>query len=95
MVVQADSLCYQTEKQLKEFAEKVPAEVKTDVEAKVASLRAAVDSEDVSAMKTGIDALNQVRCNPLHLLFLDRKGTRPSGSCMADTRLCTSTLAGS
>jgi len=55
---QADSLCYQTEKQLKEFGEKVPAETKTKVEEKVAALRQAVDSEDTEAMKAGIEALN-------------------------------------
>ena len=58
--MQADSLCYQTDKQLKEFADKVPAEVKSKVEEKIASLRAAVDSEDLEAMKSGIDELNKV-----------------------------------
>ena len=58
--MQADSLCYQTEKQLKEFGEKVPAETKTKVEEKVAALRKAVDDEDLEGMKAGIEALNQV-----------------------------------
>lgn len=53
-------MCYQTEKQLKEFGEKVPAETKTKVEEKVAALRQAVDSEDTEAMKAGIEALNTV-----------------------------------
>ena len=39
----------------------MPADVKAKVEEKVASLRAAVDSEDTEAMKAGIEALNQVR----------------------------------
>jgi chaperone protein DnaK len=55
---QADSLAYQTEKQLKEFGDKVPAETKSKVEAKIASLREAVNNDDLEAMKSGIDALN-------------------------------------
>jgi chaperone protein DnaK len=56
---QADSLCYQTEKQVKEFGDKVSAETKAKIDEKVASLRQAVDNEDVEAMKAGIEALNQ------------------------------------
>ena len=50
---QGDSLAYQTEKQLKEFGDKVPADVKAKVEGKVQELKDAADkkrSERVSVM---------------------------------------------
>jgi len=56
---QAESLCYQVEKQLKEYADKVPADVKTKVEGKVADLKAAIEKDDAAAMKSGMEALQQ------------------------------------
>ena len=49
--LQADSMVYQTEKQLKEFEGKVPDDVKTKVEEKVTALREALKGEDLSAVK--------------------------------------------
>lgn len=60
MHLQADSLIYQTEKQLKEFAEKVPEDAKSKVEARIADLRQAVEKDDVEGMKKGIEGLQQV-----------------------------------
>jgi L1 cell adhesion molecule like protein len=51
---QADSLVYQSEKQLKEFEDKVPAEVKAKVEAKVSALKEAAAT----------DAADKVRAEP-------------------------------
>ncbi len=45
---------------MKEFGDKVPADVKTKIEEKVASLRTSISSDDVEGMKAGIEALNQV-----------------------------------
>jgi len=56
---QAESMIYQTEKQVKEFGEKVPAEVKTKIDDKVKALQTAVSSEDVAAMKTSMDELQK------------------------------------
>lgn len=58
--MQADSLCFQTEKQVKEFGDKVPEEIKTKINEKVASLRSSISSDDLDGMKAGIEALNQV-----------------------------------
>ena len=58
--LQADSMIYQSEKQLKELGEKVPAETKAKVEAKIATLREALNNDDVESLKSGIEALNQV-----------------------------------
>ena len=66
-LLQADSLCYQTEKQVKEYGDKVPAEVKTKIEEKVTSLRESINNNDVEGMKAGIEALNQVYLN-VHII---------------------------
>ena len=55
----ADSMCYQTEKQLKELGEKIPADVQEKVNAKMADLRAAIEADDLEGMKTKQEALQQ------------------------------------
>ena len=56
---QADSVVYQTEKQLKELGDKVPAEVKAKVEAKLGELKETVSGGSTQAIKDAIAALNQ------------------------------------
>ncbi|KAG1670940.1 hypothetical protein FOA52_011375 [Chlamydomonas sp. UWO 241] len=56
---QAESMVYQTQKQLKEFEEKVAADVKAKIEANIETLNAAVAAEDVAGMKSGMEALQK------------------------------------
>ncbi|XVF29590.1 hypothetical protein REPUB_Repub15cG0135100 [Reevesia pubescens] len=56
---QADSVVYQTEKQLKELGDKVPAPVKEKVEAKLQELRDAISGGSTQGMKDAMAALNQ------------------------------------
>ena len=56
---QADSVVYQTEKQIKELGEKVPAPVKEKVEAKLQELKDAISGGQTQAMKDAMTALNQ------------------------------------
>lgn len=56
---QADSVVYQTEKQLKELGDKVPAAVKEKVEAKLGELKNAISSGSTQGMKDAMAALNQ------------------------------------
>jgi molecular chaperone DnaK len=53
----ADNTAYAAEKALKEFGDKVPAEVKSDIEAKVAEVKKAAEGDDVPAMKAATEAL--------------------------------------
>jgi len=55
-----DNTAYAAEKALKEFGDKVPEDVKTEIEAKVADVRKAVDGDDIEAMKTATDELGQL-----------------------------------
>ena len=55
---QADSLIYTTEKLLNEQGDKVPADLKQEVEDKVAALRSAIQQNDVPQMQTATNDLN-------------------------------------
>lgn len=56
---QAESVVYQTEKQLKELGEKVPADVKDKVESKVKKLKDAISGSSTETIKDAMAALNQ------------------------------------
>ncbi len=55
---QADSLIFQTEKQLKEFGEKIPAEKKAPIEAALEKLKAAHKSQDLAVIDTATTEMN-------------------------------------
>jgi len=56
---QADSLIFQTEKQLKEFGDKLSGGNKTAVEGALADLKTAHQGQDLAAVETGLAALNK------------------------------------
>lgn len=56
---QADSVVYQTEKQLKELGDKVPGPVKEKVEAKLGELKEAISGGSTQVIKDAMAALNQ------------------------------------
>ena len=55
---QADTLVYTAEKLLSEQGDKVPTDLKQDVENKVAALRSAIQENDVAKMQAGMSDLN-------------------------------------
>ena len=56
---QADSLIHGTEKNLSEHGDKIPADEKSRIEADIADLKSATDSEDTEAILTKVAALAQ------------------------------------
>src|SRR5574341_956725 len=57
---EADNMAYAAEKALKDFGDKVPAEVRSEIEAKVADVRSKAQGDDVAAIKSATEALGQV-----------------------------------
>ncbi|MBY0348203.1 MAG: molecular chaperone DnaK [Hydrotalea flava] len=55
---QADSLIFQTEKQLKEFGDKVPADKKAPIEEALNKLKEAHKNQDINNLDTAMAALN-------------------------------------
>ena len=56
----ADSMIFQTEKQLKEFGDKLPADKKQPIKAALQKLKDAHKAQDVTAINSAIDELNNV-----------------------------------
>jgi molecular chaperone DnaK len=56
----ADSLAYQAEKALKDAGDKVPAELRTDLEGKIKDARDAIAANDTGRIKAAHDALQAV-----------------------------------
>lgn len=55
---QADSLIFQTEKQLKEFGDKIPAEKKEAIESALTTLKTAHQNRDLASIDTALETLN-------------------------------------
>ncbi|CAK9866818.1 unnamed protein product [Sphagnum jensenii] len=56
---QSESLVYQAERQLKELGDKVPGDLKSSIESKIADLRSAAQADDVGKMKQTQETLQQ------------------------------------
>ncbi len=69
----ADSLVYQTEKTLKEQGDKVPADVRTEVEQKLNELKEALKGENTDDIKTKGDALGEVLQKVGSAMYKDQK----------------------
>jgi molecular chaperone DnaK len=57
---QADAAVFQTEKQLKEFGDKLSADSKTKIETAVGRVKESLKSDNVAEMESSVEALNQV-----------------------------------
>ena len=56
----ADSMVYQTEKQLKDLGDKVPADVKQPVQEKIDQLKKQIEANDTEAMKSTMQQLEEL-----------------------------------
>ena len=54
----ADSMIFQTEKQMQEFGDKIPADKKAPIEDALKNLKEAYEKKDADACQTAMDALN-------------------------------------
>ena len=56
---EADSVIFQTEKQLEEYGDKIPADAKASIEAAVLKLKEAHQRQDVDAIERELKAVNE------------------------------------
>jgi molecular chaperone DnaK len=56
---EADTFAYQIEKTLRDLGDKAPADIKKDVEEKIAALRETLKGDDTQRMKTAMEELRQ------------------------------------
>ena len=74
---QADSLVFQTRKQLKDLGDKMPAETKTKVEAAANALDEAIKTNNMSEIKAKMEALNNVWSEASTKMYESVKGQQP------------------
>ncbi len=75
----ADSAVYQSEKMLKDLGDKVPAEVKTEVEGKIAALKTVMGARDVADIKAKTEELTQSLQKIGEKMYQQTDATPPPG----------------
>jgi molecular chaperone DnaK len=75
----ADSMIFTTEKQLKEFGDKIPADKKSSIEASLAKLKEAHKSQDVNAIDSALAELNAVWQTASEEMYRNTTAQGPQG----------------
>ncbi len=76
----AESTVYQTEKMLKDQGDKVSAEIKTEVEAKLAEVKKVKEGDDATAIKNALDALQQAAIKIGEAMYKSAQGATGQAS---------------
>jgi len=82
---QADSLVFQTEKQLKEFGDKLPADKKSSIEKAVEELKNAHKNRDFSAIDGAMANLNSIWQSASEEMYKNASKTEPQEGQQQDT----------
>jgi molecular chaperone DnaK len=81
---QGEQLVYQTEKFLKDNEDKVPGDIKTEVEASVEELKAALKGEDTAEIRTSTEKVAAVSQKLGQAMYADAQGAQAAGGASAD-----------
>jgi molecular chaperone DnaK len=76
---QADSLVFQTEKQLKEYGDKLPADKKTTIETALNKLKEAQKTQDVAQIDTAVAELNAAWTAASEEMYKATQGAQANG----------------
>jgi len=71
---QADSLIYSVEKTLRELGDKAPADLRKEVEEKIAKLREKMEGDDIEAIRRASDELTQASYRLAEILYRTKTG---------------------
>jgi molecular chaperone DnaK len=77
---QADSLIYSVEKTLRELGDKAPADLRKEVEEKIAKLREKMEGDDIEAIRRVSDELTQASYRLAEMLYRTKAGARDAGT---------------
>ena len=77
---QADSLIFQTEKQLKEYGEKIPEDKKAPIESALTKLKEAHKSQDIAAIDTAVAEMNTAWTAASEEMYKATQGGAEGGS---------------
>ena len=75
---QADSLVHATEKQIEEHGDKIDAELKSDVEAKIAELKTALEGDDADAISAKAQELTEVAMKMGQQIYEQEQANAPA-----------------
>jgi molecular chaperone DnaK len=84
---QADSLIFQTEKQLKEFGDKIPADKKAPIEVALEKLKEAHKLQDGAAIDTALAEMNTAwtaASEEIYKAQAEQGGAQPQGEAQHD-----------
>ena len=76
----ADSMVYQLEKQLKEYGDKVPADVKSQLEGKISSLKEAIAADDTEGMKAKMKDLEETAMKMGEAVYAAQQAQQGAGA---------------
>jgi molecular chaperone DnaK len=82
---QADSLVYSTEKMIADNLDKIPEELKTDVGGKVATLKSAIEANNVAEMQTAMADLNQAVQQVGQVVYAQASEAEPADEASEET----------
>src|SRR5579885_1916336 len=82
----ADSLVYQAEKSLRDLGDRVPADVRSEVEGKIAELKGAMQGSDVAAMRRGSGDLQRALSRIGERIYGETAGAGVGGAKGAETK---------
>jgi molecular chaperone DnaK len=77
---QADSLIYSVEKTLRELGDKAPADLRKEVEEKIAKLREKMEGDDIEAIRRASDELTQASYRLAEMLYRTKAGASEASS---------------
>lgn len=77
---QADSVIFQTEKQLKDLGDKIPADKKSELESALEKLKEAHKAQDIPAIDTAMDNLNKIAQAMSEAMYAQAGGAQGPGN---------------
>jgi molecular chaperone DnaK len=80
---EGDNAAYQAEKMLRDYADKIPAGVKSEIETKITETREAIKGEDINAMRSSTEALKTALSNAGAAMY--QQGDAPAAGGAAPT----------